>query len=954
MFFRDIRSIRAIVGQDVSRTTVERISTIQSADDGTRMYDSIYTGGETILQDATDIQTSGRAVVNTQHQETSLLAPNLPVESNDFLSYDQLWTRRRITNKADLSLRHPVSRRRAVGHIAPDTTNSIVNADTYEDTFRANRGSRRTTKALMKVVYPFLISDDISQINDRELWSVIRDARHNEGRLSDQEVLLLFDCCYLLHMKPSRAICKYIRISMHRASNLIAPMPSFVLLQLLRADSSGFTAASLTFLVDHLFEAVAPWAADRSESIIVMALRLIRHARVVSPALLESITDVTLRLMDVRFHAGLDRNEQALRTAWCNTLMSMLAVPATLEPMRSMIFQQRSQLSVLRYMQSAHPSISLDREGYRGMMRVQLAHRKTPQEREWAKTKVLSWPPWQERHQMGGRSTNELEGKVSRVMKVVNHMTDEGYDTRQYDLAAQILAGWDTDKSPTIQTRVSSMRLPLKEAWQPGAHHVKADTSPSIWTARVLATRTLREAWMCFCDYTKTVPTERRSIDVYHAMFEKLHASTRAYDDPGPLPGDGRENFPDSNLSRDLVYIPTPVPTRRDLFDQLKADGLSTTSRLLASLLRNASNVTQVKHYLTHSHLPQAVVEALVDSGKLDEETQHSLIDSIPSHLLSSIIYAFVQPYPRTKEKETIEMQLMLRDSARYIMRKNFTSDHRVWNLYFQAWSTHVDRSKKDVARLSTYQLWPLVFRAIRAFQAREINTTFFTLRAILPVAQNAALNYRIIESSAQQPLAVVKQLFVKAAYGPDFRIPAKSKWCQILRIAKVEVLHSLPLGDDIEAMVWLLTNPTNFSHVEDVLSLLYWLNRHLEKDFADTRRISKHNLCAFRIVLEGLWIDEELRSMGVVKVLNEDQRKSYAMLQRSHAWPSDETILWYMEKTGKGAFFTQLRNAWKHVHRRQESGMKGSYENPSVVMQLSAEVESWPQQGPSISRVYT
>lgn len=951
-FFRDVRSIRAIVRDDVVQATVDEEPVTELADGSTRVQDDTLVRRDLMSQAMLNTQAAKNSIVATSHQEALTLTSTLHAEGSDFLPYDQLWMRRRIANKLDLSHRHPASSRKAVKHDTLHETNNTISVDDYEDTFRANGGLRRTTKSLMKVVYPFLVSNDISRISDGELRSVIRATAHKQGHLTDQEVVDIFDYCYLLHMKSNRAICKYIRISMHRASNMLAPMPPFVLLQLLRADSSGFTAASLKFLVDHLFETVTHWAVDRSESIMILSVRLMRHARIVNPALLESIADITLRLMSIRFPATLDRNDQILRSTWCNTLMSLLALPATLSPMRSMIFQQRGQLSVLKYMQSARPNIPLDREGYRGMMRVQLAHRKTSQEREWATTKVLSWPPWQEQHQMGGRTTNELEGKVSRVAKVISHMTDEGYDMRQYDLAAQVLAGWDTDNSPTIQTRVSPMRLPLDGPWRPGAHHAKNDTAPLIWTARVLATRTLREAWMCFCDYTKTVPAEKRSADVYHAMFEKLHASTETYEDGGPLPGDGSESFTDSNLSRDLVYIPTPVPTQLELFDQLRTDGLSTTSRLLAFLLRNAKSATQVKHYLTCSHLPQAVVDALLDAGDSDEKTQHDLISAVPSQLLASVIYAFVQPFSRTKEKDVLEVQLKLSDTARYIMRKNFTRDHRVWNSYFQAWSSHVDRSRKDVARLSTYQLWPLVYRAVRTFQFRGINTTFFTLRAILPVAQNAALNYRIIDSGTEHPLPVIKQLFLKAAYGPDVQVAARMQWHKILRTAKTEALHSLPLGDDIEAMIWLLASPTNASHIEDVLALLYWLNRHQEEIVADTRRVSKHNLCAFRIVLEGLWLDRELRDMGVVKGLDHEQHKEYNLMKRKHAWPSDETILWYAERTGKGTFMTQLRNVWKHVHRRQESSLRTTDEGSQTTVKVEAEGQTLPSL--RISRVHT
>jgi len=65
-------------------------------------------------------------------------------------------------------------------------------------------------------------------------------------------------------------------------------------------------------------------------------------------------------------------------------------------------------------------------------------------------------------------------------------------------------------------------------------------------------------------------------------------------------------------------------------------------------------------------------------------------------------------------------------------------------------------------------------------------------------------------------------------------------------------VLHSIPTGDAIEAMVWILGSACTGTAMDDILCLLKWVHHHRGQINAAGHCISAHNLAAFRAFLEG------------------------------------------------------------------------------------------------------
>ncbi|KAJ4290929.1 hypothetical protein N0V90_010125 [Kalmusia sp. IMI 367209] len=161
---------------------------------------------------------------------------------------------------------------------------------------------------------------------------------------------------------------------------------------------------------------------------------------------------------------------------------------------------------------NARKAITVTRSGFQGTVRNQLSRGKTAQEMEWARLKGPSWPPWKENRNAMDESKDYMFG-ASRASRILHRLYDAGYEGRTWEEMAQVYAGWDTDLSPTIQTRTT-----LAQDSSRGRDSVPKSL---LWAARVRTTRTRREAWACFLAYEAfKAPSSR---EVYLAMFEKLY-----------------------------------------------------------------------------------------------------------------------------------------------------------------------------------------------------------------------------------------------------------------------------------------------------------------------------------------------------------------------------------------------------------------------------------------------
>ncbi|PYH45431.1 uncharacterized protein BP01DRAFT_391600 [Aspergillus saccharolyticus JOP 1030-1] len=285
----------------------------------------------------------------------------------------------------------------------------------------------------------------------------------------------------------------------------------------------------------------------------------------------------------------------------CNTILRVLSIPCRYEPFISVSIQQRAQIELLRAMARHQPALPVTKRGYQSLVAIQVAHKKTEAERQSAELKAASWPPWKE-DKMGYDVDRGLEGMRSRAMRVLTQQLEAGFSPSAWENMCRILAGWDTDGSPTIQTRSLVLAQPVTmQRFPADSDHYK------LWEARIRATRTVREAWACFLSYQEHGLRPHGAI--FAAMAEKLiHRQRTMFHKNSEylstaLPGDGLEVFPEPVSARDWIYVPSEPPGLKHLLNMMLSQGVRPNGRFLALLLRRAPNFYTGLDYLFCSDL---------------------------------------------------------------------------------------------------------------------------------------------------------------------------------------------------------------------------------------------------------------------------------------------------------------------------------------------------------------
>ncbi|KAL4810276.1 hypothetical protein BDV18DRAFT_130668 [Aspergillus unguis] len=340
-----------------------------------------------------------------------------------------------------------------------------------------------------------------------------------------------------------------------------------------------------------------------------------------------------------------------------NKFLWLLSLPSGPRPFLTASVRQEAQFELLKAMAEHKPALPVTRIGYQGLAAAQLAHKKTTAERESAELKAPSWPPWKE-ERSGMDSTKGIEGTKSRAMRVLSQMREAGYSHSRWEEVTGILAGWDTDNSPTIQTRALARSPGNKKETSKGGkirtrepgHSLqrlrgipKRNNHPAIWEARLRSTRTLREAWACFTAYETQGFPPRAAI--YFAMGEKLvYGRTMAKEHDGTrfaLPGDGPEVFPEPESARDWIYTPSEPPTLSQFLKLMLSHGIRPSGRFLGLLLHRAPSFQHGLNYLKCSNLTNQQLRVMLSFGEdipaSDTGSQQAL-DELPEHLFTAFI----------------------------------------------------------------------------------------------------------------------------------------------------------------------------------------------------------------------------------------------------------------------------------------------------------------------------
>lgn len=390
------------------------------------------------------------------------------------------------------------------------------------------------------------------------------------------------------------------------------------------------------------------------QMLVIMVIRLLRHARKAWPEACVSISTMLTKHERAFSSALHKRLALAELTFLYNTILSLLALPASMYPFLSISAQQQAQFIILRRMNEFDPPLAIDREGYRAVIRVQLAHKKTFRERDWASLKAKSWPPWKE-DKSGLDAVKDAQYGTSRASQVIKQMQEAGYAVQDWEASAEILAGWDTDQTPTIQKRTLLPRPVMARRKRAENDTLEQASGVNIWVARIQATRTADEAWACFLafkDSTNQDNKSTRSAEIYYVMAEKLvfdHKRTKARKQDNvqedashaetdtPLPGDGKEVY-ERPGPREAIYVRSSTPDIDQFYDMMLQDQIPSSPRFLALVLSNASSFRSGLHYLNSSHLPTALVVELLTGNPTSKDCPlgHELM---PPYLFGALIH---------------------------------------------------------------------------------------------------------------------------------------------------------------------------------------------------------------------------------------------------------------------------------------------------------------------------
>lgn len=378
----------------------------------------------------------------------------------------------------------------------------------------------------------------------------------------------------------------------------------------------------------------------KEDIFIMIIVRLIRHARRVWPAACESITSLFCQYLNgLNFYQRNGHDDARLAFIY-NTVLKLLAAPASTQPFISATRQQRAQFAVLRRMNQFDPPLVVDRTGFRAVIKMQLMHKKTAREREWAQMKSHSWPPWKE-EKLGIDADIGPEHGVSRAKEALQLAQEAGYAMKGWEQSASILAGWDTDGSPTIQTR-HIFDLPLEHD-DPGLDDLEANHE---WASRIRATRTLNEGWALFqqCKSEVCKPSEI----VYQAMLGKIifeakrskSESSGRWTPPEILPGDGPETYPESAVGRETVYLRTKAPDVDEFVELTLAHGIRSRGPLLAMVLANKTSLESGFRTLVQSALPRKYKAAFLEepSDSVHPHLRATALQRIPPYLFEAFV----------------------------------------------------------------------------------------------------------------------------------------------------------------------------------------------------------------------------------------------------------------------------------------------------------------------------
>ena len=673
------------------------------------------------------------------------------------------------------------------------------------------------------------------------------------------------------------------------------------------------------------------------QSRTIMVFRLLRHARKVWPEAIEEIARLMIEVfkgLDCKNASLSQRNARTVCHLY-NRALSLLAQPTSLHPFRSIAMQQRAQFRLFRRMFEIRPQLPVTREGFRALVKVQVAHKKTESEREWARRKALSWPPWKE-DKLGIDIDTEMPGRRSRAVEVLERMNEAGYSDHRFEKVARIFAGWDTDKSPTIQRRTLLTKSPslLHGRMLERDDELMQDRDHDVWAARIGATRTIKEAWACFCSYEKACQT--RHASPYSAMFERLfHAGRDVDENECIVPGDGRETYSEPTSPHDFVYVPTDPPTPKELFDRMLRDNVKPHGRLLTELLDHATDLRQGFECIEHSRLGQEQKDALTKAHVLGKPALRERLSQLPGYVFASFLRLLVR-FPRSLSVELYKpapqnpgdkwrpldpsKRVKPMTYALHLVDISQTQYGPAWYSLFSALKQQTRYHGPTRTSLNyIYRSWDSLQRLLQAMAKANVSIDFQGFQEISPILEEVVLsNHRLTGAERpglskgidlrQEGAHVAQRLFQKIATGKGEFKP--SSW---LPFAIETALLSVPSAAVLPSLIRVLGNAEEY---DALISLLRWMHRYhselagVNSELTSGRKLMRRALVALRVYLERCWM-EDRRVCAAQAPFSQRLGEAFNLVEQVGSWggwPSDEEVRTYLE--GRQTWVVRMREA--------------------------------------------
>ncbi|PBP17943.1 hypothetical protein BUE80_DR011324 [Diplocarpon rosae] len=456
--------------------------------------------------------------------------------------------------------------------------------------------------------------------------------------------------------------------AVNRFTSISSELPMFLFLEILRNDLQY--VESLEKVIHYVWEyplkrctdaAYSPDKKNAASKVLddlrfsIMMSRLLTQVRRIWPSAMSSVAQMVSTFVDslVAVRGGdpgcLSGSIHAQICKVINHMFPLLALPASINPLQSMMYNWNAQKVLLKLAGQYNPPLLLDKDSYQAVTRVLLASRKTEAESKVVARRLRTWPPWRS-EQDGMDAQRPPDDDLSRVLLASFRTNEAGYRENSDDLAMKILGGQEMDGTPTIHTRHLIKHRPKRPAET--SAELEGGFDQKVWAARVEATRDVREAWRAFVVSRDMGGKPKQAL--YLAMFRKLNSELarqgRTTEDNVPA-GDGIEVLPvpDDNMS-DFYKTHNQPPTFNDLYDQMISSGLRPHGNCLYFLVRHARTPAQGLIYLRDSGLNRKALSSLCGIQENDDAPEDPLpgsINSVEGPLLDAFIHLICRSAPR-------------------------------------------------------------------------------------------------------------------------------------------------------------------------------------------------------------------------------------------------------------------------------------------------------------------